>query len=126
MFSIRNFNSALVTAGSMASSLSGSTTLKSGYGTAVAAVGMNIQAVITGSSGPVVGTLKLQASDDDTTDIAGVTNWTDITGSSFSVSGNGSFMWEYDNPNFQHVKLVYTSSSGSGTLNARIKYKGYI
>lgn len=61
------------------------------------------------------GTFKLQSSNDlgDT-----VTDWEDIPGSSVAVAGAaGQQMWNYTRSQFRWVRLVYTATSGSGTLS---------
>lgn len=115
---MRVFNEAIITAGDMSGSLNSSTVhLDSIYA-------FSVQAVWTGTS--PVGTLKLQASDDFLLNPGdAVTNWIDIAGASAAVSGNtGSQMFNYNGAGFQHVRLVYTFTSGVGTLNARIFNKG--
>jgi hypothetical protein len=94
----------------------------------------SIQAEWTGAT--ATGTLKLQISDDivpvqPTTgnpvgaNPAGeVVNWSDYTGSTTTVSGPGNFMWNMVYVGFRWVRLVYTSSSGTGTLNATFAGKG--
>lgn len=67
-----------------------------------------IQAVYTGSP---VGTLKLQSSNDGT-------NWDDIAGSTVAVSAAGSQTWNYTGAGFGKVRLVYTATSGTGSLTA--------
>lgn len=79
-----------------------------------------IQAVFTGSP---VGTFKLQVSSDivavgsDTNPSANVVNWIDYTGSSQSISAAGNFAWKVDAGGERYVRLVYTFSSGTGSLN---------
>lgn len=66
-------------------------------------------------TGTPTGTLKLQASNDiDAT----VTDWEDIPGSSVAIAGAaGQQVYNYTNAPFRWVRLVYTASSGSGTLS---------
>lgn len=73
-----------------------------------------IQAYWTGSP---VGTLKLQISNDNA-------NWTDYTGSSTSVSGAGNFVWNLVYAGFPWVRVVYTFSSGTGSLSVTVNGKG--
>lgn len=78
--------------------------------------GYAIQAIWSAGSTPV-GSTKLQASLDGT-------NYTDIDGSSISVSGNsGSNFYNIELANYPYVRLVYTRTSGSGTLNVSISAK---
>jgi hypothetical protein len=77
--------------------------------------GFSIQAVWTGSP---VGTLSLQSSAD------GV-NWDTIANSSQAINGAGHFTWNYTGAFFPYVQLVYSKTSGTGTLNATLSYKGF-
>lgn len=91
----------------------------------------SIQAVFSGSP---VGTLKLQISNDivpvapvagnpvGSNPAANVVNWTDYTGSSTAVSAAGNFVWNVFDVGYRWVRVVYTRSSGTGTLN--ITYSG--
>lgn len=98
-----------MTAGNMAGNLtSDAEPLDSYYGSA-------IQAVYTGSP---VGTLKLQASIDGT-------NYSDITASSQSITASGSFLWNITANFYRYVRVVWTATSGSGTLVCTILAKGY-
>lgn len=74
----------------------------------------SIQAVFTGSP---VGTLKLQISNDNS-------NWTDYTNSSVSVTTSGNFLWNLVSVGFQYVRVVYTKSSGTGSLTVTVSGKG--
>lgn len=88
-----------------------------------------IQLVFTGTPS---GTLKLQASNDlgrqasgypETDD--GVSNWTDITGSSQVIAAAGNHMWQVENAGYRWVRAVYTRSAGSGTVtSAKFNVKG--
>ena len=81
--------------------------------------GFALQAIWSDGSSPV-GTLKLQASNDDS-------NWEDITGATFSVSGNsGHSMINVAEVFYTYVRAVYTRSSGSGNLLFRIQNKGAV
>lgn len=99
-----------------------------------------IQAVISGGAAPT-GTLKLQGSldalDDPSTNLPGirgtsvegiplasVMNWTDIAGSSVAVTNNGNWVWNVADSGYEWVRLVWTFTSGTGTLSARFKGKG--
>ena len=91
-------------------------------------MGFSFQTVLTGSP---VGTLKLQMSNDVGTITSaadhtgtGVTNWTDITGSSFSVAAAGNWGWDYTLPGFRWVRMVYTPASGTGTISTTFQAKG--
>ena len=73
-----------------------------------------IQAVWTGSP---VGSIKVQASLNDT-------NWSDVSDSSQAVSGAGSFLWSFALQAYSFFRVVYTATSGSGTLNVTAATKG--
>lgn len=88
----------------------------------------SIQAVWTGTP---TGTLKIQVSNDNvpygtsSNPSANVVNWTDYTGSSQSLSGSaGNFVWNMLDSGYRWIRLVYTRSSGTGTINAAIVGKG--
>ena len=89
----------------------------------------SIQAYWTGGSAPV-GTFKLQASNDpgDTGSGQGVsqpTHWTDVTSSSQAITGTpGSILYDVTECAYRWVRLVYTNTSGTATLNATINVKG--
>lgn len=85
-------------------------------------------------SGPTVGEFKLQISNDltplfpaqDVPYFAPV-NWSNYSGSASSataVAGSSNFMWNVVYNGYRWVRLVYTSSSGGGTLNAFVCTKG--
>lgn len=88
--------------------------------------GYSVQAVFTGSPN---GTLKLQCSDDPGSAEraplgSGVTNWTDITGATFSITGAGDATFNVNLAFYKWARLVYTRTSGSGSLTARCNTKG--
>ncbi len=93
----------------------------------------------TGQLGSGAGTLKLQISNDNVPlpqmsgpvagvdPAANVKNWTDYSGSSYAVvasTGSSSFMWNVLYPGYRWVRMVYTSSSGSGVMSASYFGKG--
>lgn len=73
-----------------------------------------IQAVFIGTP---MGTLNLQVSNDNV-------NWTTYTGSSTTVSGAGNFAWLLGDIGFPWVQVVYTASSGTGSLSITVNGKG--
>ena len=77
--------------------------------------GYSVQAVYTGSP---TGTLKLQASNDNT-------SYVDIADSSNSITGAGETMWNVTSANYAYVKVVYTASSGSGSLTVKFFGRGF-
>jgi len=69
-------------------------------------------------TGTPTGSIKLQVSIDDV-------NWVDLPSSSQATGGAaGDFMWNVTDTNYDKIKLVYTFSSGSGTLNVQANGKG--
>lgn len=76
----------------------------------------SFQAIYTGSP---VGALTLEASND------GGTTWTTIADSSSAVSGASNTMWTVENVGYKAVRLVYTRTSGTGTLNVWYFGKGF-
>ncbi len=73
-----------------------------------------IQAVYTGSP---VGTFKLQISNDNST-------FSDYTGSSNAITVAGDFMWNLVDAGYSYVRLVYTKTSGTGSVTAKAVAKG--
>lgn len=74
-----------------------------------------IQAVYTGSP---VGSLKLQAN-------VGGSTWTDVASSTVSVTAAGDNMWNLADIGYSAVRVVYTKTSGTGTLSVRANCKGF-
>lgn len=90
--------------------------------------GYCIQAVITGTP---TGTVKLQASNDPFLDIfpgnEPPVHWTDIAGSTFTVSAAGSEMWNVIGAFYNWVRIAYTDTSGgasTATMTATVNIKG--
>lgn len=89
----------------------------------------SIQLVFTG---PIVGEFKLQASNDygrneraNISDTDVLANWTDIKDSAQSISAAGSHLWSVADAGYKWVRVVWTVTSGSGTLtSARFNGKG--
>lgn len=74
-----------------------------------------IQAAWTGSP---VGALKIQISNviaEDHTSIQEA-DWSDYSGTQQSISMDGNFIWEVTQQDYRWVRLVYTRTSGTGTL----------
>ena len=86
----------------------------------------DVQAVWTGSP---VGSLFLETSDDPGTvnpdgSVSGLVNWSTYTGSATAAGGGaGNFSWHIWANTSRWVRLSYTFSSGSGTINARANQK---
>lgn len=74
----------------------------------------SIQAVWTGSPS---GTIKIQVSVNGST-------FTDLADSEEAISGAGDFLWVVTDVGYDKMKVVYTPSSGSGTLNVQYNGKG--
>jgi len=76
--------------------------------------GFSVYAKWTGSP---VGIIKLQISVD------GI-NFVDYSGSQTAVNGAGDALWEITTAFYNKIQVVYTFTSGSGTLNVQINGKG--
>lgn len=92
-------------------------------------MGFAITAVITGTA---AGTIKLQGSTDpgkpgpaQGTLGIDVVNWTDIAGSSQAVSGAGTVTWNFSGAFYKWAKVVYTSTSGTGSITCIANAKGF-
>ena len=73
-----------------------------------------IQAVWTGTP---TGTLVLQGSCDNVELGTDVTNWVNITDSSYTVTvSDSNYLWDYSDAAFLWVRLAWTNTTGSGTL----------
>lgn len=90
--------------------------------------GYSIQAIFTGSP---VGAIKLQGSSDPVPDANfaaanyPVVNWTDIANSSTSVTGSGTVAYDVVKSAYNWVRVVYTASSGTGTITVQYVTKGF-
>ena len=82
----------------------------------------SIQAVWSGSS--PTGAFKIQASNDIVSSAASVSTWSDLSDSSYSITADGDFMWALSPASYRFIRLVYTRTSGTGTLNAKALCKG--
>jgi len=88
--------------------------------------GWSAQFVFTGSP---VGTLKVQVSCDPFSStlpdsIQQPSNWTDLTGSSQSISAAAILLYNVKSRFYNWIRFVYTRSSGTGTINGRLNEKG--
>ncbi len=81
----------------------------------------SVEAVYAGSPN---GALSLQASNDYDPD-TGSGTWTTIADSSNTITGAGSTMWNVTSSNYAYLKVVFTFSSGTGTLNAYFYGRGF-
>lgn len=73
------------------------------------------------AGGTLVGSLKLQGSNDAPVNVPGgaaptATNWSDISGASVSVSSAGVFLIPKTEICYQYIRLVWTRDSGSGNV----------
>lgn len=94
-----------------------SASFNSDKGNVTNARGYSIQAVWTGGGSPV-GTMSLQASTDGT-------NWSDISTSTLSVSGNsGNNIFNVKDVYYNFVRLVYTRTSGTANVSITLISKG--
>lgn len=93
-------------------------------------INYNIQLVFSGTPN---GSFKLQCSNEpgrpsatqESERTSNITNWTDITGSSQSISAAGDHSWDGQNAGYLWVRVVYTRNSGTGSLtSARFCTKG--
>lgn len=88
-----------------------------------------IQLVFTGTPG---GNFKLQACNDEVDPRmpqaqieAALVNWTDILDSAQVISAAGNHMWTVENAGYTWVRVVWTQTSGTGSLtSARAYVKG--
>lgn len=90
----------------------------------------SIQLVFTGSP---TGNFKLQASNDKGLedkrlggwDSSGVSNWTDIADSQQAITAAGDHAWTVENAGYRWVRVVWTQTAGTGSLDsARFNAKG--
>jgi len=80
--------------------------------------------------GSLVGSLKLQASNNALTDNVNSTAnsaaiWVDIPGSTVAVSGAGSQFWNVADANYAAYRIVWTRTGGTGSLTAHHLIKGF-
>lgn len=73
-----------------------------------------IQATLTGSN--LVGTLKLQASLDNST-------WIDVSGSSVSITASADQLWDVTAAGYRYVRAVWTYTSGAGNMTITMHIK---
>lgn len=114
---MRPSNEAIVSAGDMSANINSSATLIEWV------FGYSIQVVMSGAP---VGSLKLQASNDFDAGrpMAAPVNWTDIALTTQAVNGAGTAFYNIPDSMYRWVRLVYTFTSGTGSMTARIQTKG--
>lgn len=76
---------------------------------------LSVQVVISAVSSPVGVTVKLQASNDDT-------NYSDISGTSSSISATGNVLINIDGAGYKYIRAVFAVSSG--TITAEVIFVG--
>lgn len=88
-------------------------------------INIAIQVVFTGSP---VGEWKLQGTCDPQSGLGNqisVTNWTDIANSAQSISAAGNVGWNLSMQGWSAIRVVYTKTSGTGTVTvARMNSQG--
>lgn len=81
------------------------------------------QAVVTGTA---AGTLKVQVSNDNYIPAkAPPTHWNDLSGSSVAIAGAGNYLIPQVDLCYQWLRLVFTNTSGTGTITANFKGNGF-
>lgn len=98
--------------------------------------GFSVQAIFASATGNygLTGSVKLQASLDRATNVnakylgsnVGLTNWTDISGStaSIQVSGSTNTIWNVSQAYYPFFRIVFTGTAGSGSITVRVAGKG--
>lgn len=95
-----------------AGSMTGTSTINSTVMDLDQHLGVGCQAIWSGTPN---GTVKLQASND----IGTASNWTDVPNDSTTISGSaGSSIWTIDPVEYRWLRVTYTNTSSTGTLNA--------
>lgn len=69
-------------------------------------------------TGAPVGELKIQGSNDPA-----ILGYDDITDSISAVTEAGGYILNVELPAYSFIRLVYTATSGTGTINAKINAK---
>ncbi len=80
------------------------------------ALGFALQAVWPGG---IVGTLKLQGSNDGSV-------FSDVPNSTQAVASANSFLWNVDGAYYSFVRLYFTYNSGSGVITSNANTKGFL
>lgn len=112
-------NELLISAGSMAASIT-SPSIEVQY--------LSIGAIQCTFTGAPVGVMKLQASCDPVAptpnSVPSATNWTDIDDTSVAVAAAGDIMYNISCFGYDQIRVVYTRTSGTGSLTVRSVAKG--
>ena len=76
--------------------------------------GYSIQAIYSGSPS---GIIKLRVCNDNY-------NFVDLADSSITISSSGSWVWNVPEAMYLYTRVVYTPTTGSGSLSLILTYKG--
>ncbi len=96
--------------------------LASSLANALAGSALNITAIGTGTQtitplvGGIIGTVKLQASLDNST-------YFDVSGSSQNIAGAGTYMWNVSDAFYKWIRVQTNITNGEATMDARITVK---
>jgi len=83
-------------------------------------VALSVQSVSTIDG---VGTIKIQVSNDSVKDAP--TNWSDLASATIAVTAASVLVLPKIDVCYQWARLVYTKTSGTGVVNARVKTIGF-
>lgn len=83
-------------------------------------VALSVHAVSTGDG---IGVVKIQVSNDSIKDVP--TNWSDLASATIAVTAASSLVLPKIDVCYQFMRLVYTKTSGTGSLSARVKTIGF-
>jgi hypothetical protein len=83
--------------------------------------GYSMHAIFTGAPN---GSIKLQASNDETRESSSISNWIDVANSSQSVAASGQFFWNVDASFYKWVRVAYVAASGTGACTVNYAAKG--
>ena len=86
---------------------------------------LHLASVHVSMTGTAAGTVKLQASNDEPTTGLPPSNFVDISGATVSVSAAGQFLIPKLDVCYNYIRAVYTATSGTGTVTAKIHMIGY-
>lgn len=76
----------------------------------------NLSIQVTFSSNTLNGSLNLEGSNDNS-------SYTTITGSTQAITSGASHMWGITNATYRYIRVVWTQSSGTGTLSSKAVIK---
>lgn len=83
-------------------------------------IGYALQLTSTGSP---VGTVKIQISCDEMGLIESSSSWNDLDDSSVAISASGVITYDVADAFYTKIRVVYTRTSGTGTMTAKITRK---